>query len=92
MLFGVYPVKSHLPDLDPCLFLIIQQAVHNKLRLVKIRLHRPNVIRQTDKSEEVYKKYFEGKDWSGMDEEQMVMIGDTLHLCSYIPVTFDMIL
>lgn len=48
-----------------------------------IQCHQGFEIWQTDKSEEVYKKYFEGKDWSGMDEEQMVMIGDTLHLCSY---------
>lgn len=48
-----------------------------------IQCHQGFEIWQTDKSEEVYEKYFEGKDWSGMDEEQMVIIGDTLHLCAY---------
>lgn len=48
-----------------------------------IRCHQGFEICQTDKSEEVYEKYFQGKDWSGMDEEQMVIIGDTLHLCAY---------
>lgn len=40
-------------------------------------------VSQTDPSEEVYKKYFEGKDWLHMKDEQIVIIGDTLHLCAY---------
>ncbi|MGC4018641.1 MAG: glucosyltransferase domain-containing protein [Muricomes sp.] len=40
-------------------------------------------IQMTEKSEEVYKLYFEGKDWTLMNKEQFIVIGDTLHLCAY---------
>lgn len=40
-------------------------------------------IESTDKSNAVYAKYFEGKNWSVINDEQFVIIGDTLHLCAY---------
>lgn len=42
-----------------------------------------HVMQQTEPSQEVYEKYFQGKDWLHMEEAQMVIIGDTLHLCAY---------
>lgn len=41
------------------------------------------VLTQTETSEEVYETYFKGKDWCQLEEEQMVVIGDTLHFCAY---------
>lgn len=32
---------------------------------------------------QVYEQYFKGKDWHYLDNEQIVFIGDTLHLCLY---------
>lgn len=32
---------------------------------------------------QVYEQYFKGKNWHYLDNEQMVFIGDTLHLCLY---------
>ena len=32
---------------------------------------------------EVYEKFFKGKNWHYLDDEQIVLIGDTLHLCLY---------
>ncbi len=40
-------------------------------------------VEQTDPSDEVYQQYFEGKDWLHIKDEQIVIIGDTLHLCAY---------
>lgn len=40
-------------------------------------------LEQTPASEEVYEKYFQGKDWWQMEDEQMIIIGDTLHFCAY---------
>lgn len=48
-----------------------------------IRCLDGKVLHQTETSEEVYKKYFEGKNWNQIEEEQMVIIGDTLHFCAY---------
>lgn len=42
-----------------------------------------HVLQQTEPSQEVYEQYFKGKDWLHMEEEQMIIIGDTLHLCAY---------
>lgn len=42
-----------------------------------------HVLQQTEPSQEVYDQYFKGKDWLHMEEEQMIIIGDTLHLCAY---------
>lgn len=36
-----------------------------------------------DKSEEIYQEYFEGKNWNQIEEEQMVIVGDTAHFCAY---------
>lgn len=33
--------------------------------------------------EAVYNEYFKGKNWHFLDDEQIVFIGDTLHLCLY---------
>lgn len=41
------------------------------------------VLRQTETSDKVYEKYFKDKDWNYIEEDQMVIIGDTLHLCAY---------
>lgn len=32
---------------------------------------------------QVYEQYFKGKNWNYLDDEQIVFIGDTLHLCLY---------
>ena len=32
---------------------------------------------------QVYERYFKGKNWHYLDDEQIVFIGDTLHLCLY---------
>ena len=40
-------------------------------------------IEAVETSDEVYQQYFKDKDWNQMDEEQFVVIGDTLHFCSY---------
>ena len=32
---------------------------------------------------QVYEQYFKGKNWHYLDDEQIVFIGDTLHLCLY---------
>ncbi|GAA0794277.1 hypothetical protein GCM10008910_10970 [Faecalicatena orotica] len=40
-------------------------------------------IESTEKSDEVYKEFFEGKDWTQINDEQFVVIGDTLHFCAY---------
>ncbi|HJC91406.1 MAG TPA: glucosyltransferase domain-containing protein [Candidatus Mediterraneibacter excrementigallinarum] len=40
-------------------------------------------LQQTEQSEEVYEKYFKGKDWLHIKDEQLVIIGDTLHMCAY---------
>ena len=31
----------------------------------------------------VYEQYFKGKNWSYLNNEQIILIGDTLHLCLY---------
>ena len=40
-------------------------------------------ISQVEAPDEIYEEYFAGKDWCQMDEEQMVILGDTLYLCAY---------
>ena len=42
-----------------------------------------HVLQQTETSEEIYEKYFKGKDWLHIKDEQLVIIGDTLHMCAY---------
>ena len=48
-----------------------------------IRCLDGHVLQQTDPSDEVYEKYFKGKDWLHIKDEQLVIIGDTLHMCAY---------
>lgn len=40
-------------------------------------------LTQVDAPDEIYEKYFAGKDWYQISEEQMVIVGDTLYLCAY---------
>ena len=48
-----------------------------------IRCLDGHVLEQTETSEEVYEQYFKGKDWLHIKDEQLVIIGDTLHMCAY---------
>lgn len=48
-----------------------------------LRCLEGRVLEQTETSEEVYETCFKGQDWYQMEEEQMVIIGDTLHFCAY---------
>lgn len=48
-----------------------------------IRVLDGHDLQQTETSEEVYEKYFKGKDWLHIKDEQIVIIGDTLHMCAY---------
>ena len=34
-------------------------------------------------TEEVYNEYFEGKDWEAYSDEQIVLKGDTMYICTY---------
>lgn len=40
-------------------------------------------LEKIDSSEQIYNQYFKGRDWKYYNSEQLVFIGDTMHICIF---------
>ena len=49
--------------------------------LIEWKLNRK--LQQGEYSKEIYETYFKGKDWKRFDLQQLVLQGDTLHICMF---------
>lgn len=52
-------------------------------RLDYLRYYLDRNLEEIENNEEVYEKYFKGKEWKIFDLDQIVLIEDTLHFCLY---------
>lgn len=60
----------------------IMATYYSNYRLIGYELGR--TMERVDMSDEIYQKYFDGKDWEQLNvDEQVVCDGDTLYLCVY---------
>lgn len=52
-------------------------------RLDYLRYYLDKKLEETENDEEVYEEYFKGKDWTIFDLDQIIIIGNTIHICLY---------
>lgn len=57
--------------------------IANYARLYCLNYYTGRNLEEIPQEEEVYNKYFKGKDWNSFDKEQVQFDGDTVYICAY---------
>ncbi len=62
----------------------VQRAFDNYYCIVEaLNYYCDRKFERTTMDGEIYKEYFEGKNWEAYSDEQLVFVGDTMYLCTY---------